>query len=253
LSGERVYSIHPYYGSDALVAPTQPQNSTVNIPTPAVSMAMTVELPLNGKVTNNPPHSIRRREKEKQRESEFPAAIVLLNERRRLISSKEFVEYQKKHHPLKPPSKPSFLAPEIPTVSQLHDGLIYAFRYFHSTATPHATFHDEHQRKVIFHWTQGLGRLIDSWVSESALTSPDSKEAKQAEWNEVIDLLIGLNGLIEESDDRMKRVFYLSTEQGGIDELLHKWQALSNSVRGTKELEEFNDVREEWKYSQSNG
>jgi hypothetical protein len=217
-------------------------------------MAMTVEPPPNGKVTNNPPLSIRRREKEKQRrESEFPAAIVLLNERRRLISSKEFVEYQKKYHPLKPPSKPPFLAPEIPTVSQLHDGLIYAFRYFQSTSTPHATFHDAHQRKVIFHWTQGLERLIDSWVSESALPSSDWKESKQTEWNEVIDLLVGLNGLIEESDDRMKRVFYLSTEQGGIDELLHKWQVLSNSVRGMKELEEFNDVREEWKYSQRNG
>jgi len=69
----------------------------------------------------------------------------------------------------------------------------------------------------------------------------------------MVDLLVRLNGLIDGSDDRMKRVFYQGTEQGEIDEVLDKLQRVTKSVRGMKEVEEFEDVRGEWEESQNWG
>lgn len=255
MTGEHVETIpsaRPHYSSRALVATTHLPSPTNKFPTPVRPIAMRGQLPLNNKVADHHPAPIRKPEKEKQAR-ELPVTIVLLNERRQLSGSKEFMEYQHKHHPPKPTSKPSFLILEVPTISQLHDGLIYIFGDFHSTATRHATFNGDNQKKEIIRWTQGLERLLDSWAFESTLSSPHSTEVMQAHRNEMIDLLIGLNGLIEESDDKMKRAFYHGTEQAGIDELLNKLQTVSNSVRGMKEVEEFKDVREEWKYGQNNG
>jgi hypothetical protein len=249
---ETIHSVRPHYSSGALVATIHLPSPTNKFPTPVRPIAMRRQLPLNNKVADRHPAPIRKLEKEKQAK-ELPTTIVLLNERRQLSGSKEFMEYQKKHHPPKPPSKPSFLILEVPTVSQLHEGLIYIFSDFHSTATRHATFNGDDQKKEIIRWTQGLERLLDSWAFESTLSSPHSTEVKRANRNEMIDLLIGLNGLIEESDDKMKRAFYHGTEQAGIDELLNKLQTVSNLVRGMKEVEEFKDVREEWKSGQNNG
>jgi hypothetical protein len=56
-----------------------------------------------------------------------------------------------------------------------------------------------------------------------------------------------LNELVEKSDDRMKMLFYQSTEYAGIHGVLDKLQTVSKSVRVMKEIEEFEDVKEEWK------
>ena len=45
----------------------------------------------------------------------------------------------------------------------------------------------------------------------------------------------------------MKRLFYQSAEYAGIHGVLDKLQTVSKSVRVMKEIEEFEDVKEEWK------
>jgi hypothetical protein len=242
LHGGNILSINPHYNSFALMAANQVSNPTDEISTPP-------ELPSNDRVADRHSSSTHKSDRERNGRG-LPATVVLLNEKRQSIGSKGFKEYQQKYHPPKAPSKPSFLTFEIPTVPQLHDGLTYIFRPFLPTATRQVTFNRDERKKEIVRWTQGLDHLLNSWISERAVSPSDSKETKQAKWNEMVELLVGLNGSIEESDDKMKRVFYQGTEQGGIDGVLDKLQTASKSVRGRKEAEEFEDVRMEWKESQ---
>ena len=241
-------SINAHFSSFAIVAPTIFPHATNKISTPSGPLAMQSGLPPNEWIAGQRPASNSKPEGLK-RARELPAAIVLLNEKRQLTGSKEFKGYREKYHPSKPLSKPSFLALETPTVHQLHDGLIYIFQPFPPTATSQATINREEQKKEIIRWTQGLDHLLDSWISQPKLSPSNSKETEEANRNEMIDLLIGMNGLVEESNDEMKKVFYQGTEQGGFDELLNKLQTVLKSVRGMKEVEEFKDVREEWKHS----
>ena len=240
LHDRSILTANPHFVSHALTTTTHPR-----------LMAMRLAPPPNDGGDNHHPASTRKTEKETQ-PSKLPPALVLLNEERQSTGSKEFKEYQQKqkHHPPKPPCKPSFLTLEISSVPQLQRCLAFIFRPFPPAAPRQATVNREERKKEIVRWTQGLDHLLGFWIAESLLSPPNSKEAKQAKWNEVVDLLIGLNAVIEESDDKMKRVFYKGAEQAGFGEVLNKLQTVSKSVRGMKEIEEFEDVREEWKDSQ---
>jgi len=48
----------------------------------------------------------------------------------------------------------------------------------------------------------------------------------------------------------MKRLFHQGKDQAGIDDVLDELQTASRSVRLLKEIEEFHDVRGEWKSTQ---
>jgi hypothetical protein len=185
---------------------------------------------------------------------QLPVAIVKLNIRRQSASSKAFEEYQKNCFEPKPPCKLSFLSLEIPTVPQLRHGLTYIFRPFpQSTAAGQESLNRDERRKEIVRWIQGLDHLLDAWISGTMSSHSAHKEAIQDEQNEMVDLLIGLNGSIETSDDDMKRLFYQGTEQAGIDRVLDRFCMVLGSVRAMKEVEEFEDVRDEWKDSQDGG
>jgi hypothetical protein len=184
---------------------------------------------------------------------QLPAAIVLLNERRQSTGAKGFKDFQEKYHPPKPPSKPSFLTLEIPTVPQLLDGLDYIFRPSPPATIRQTVANRDERKREILRWTEALDHLLNSWVSESISSPSASKEAKQARGNDMVDLLVRLNRLIDESDDKMKRVFYQGTAQGEIDGVLDKLQRVLKSVRGMKEVEEFEGERGEWKESQNWG
>lgn len=80
---------------------------------------------------------------------------------------------------------------------------------------------------------------------------PELKKARHANQNEMIDLIVALNDSIEKSNDVMKRHFYQATERAGFDGVLGKLQTVSRSVRAMKEIEEFQDARDEWKDSQT--
>ncbi len=79
----------------------------------------------------------------------------------------------------------------------------------------------------------------------------ESKKVQHANHNEIIDLSVDLNDLIEKSNDVMKRLFYQATDRTGFDAVLEKLQMVSRSVRAMKEIEEFQDARDEWKDSQA--
>lgn len=247
-----IHSISPHYGSVALFAtkqlppplplpPSQPSN-------PFGPLAMGQGLPPKaGGTVQNPASTRKLAEAEQTRK--LPVAIALLNERRQATGSKEFKEYQKKYQPPKPVAKPSFLDVEVPTIRQLHESLDYIFRPFAGTGARQANVHRDERKKEIVRWIQGLDHLLDSWISEPRSSPSGSNEAEQTKRHEIVELLVRLNGSMEDSDERIKSVFYQGTEQAGIGEVLDKLQTVSRSVRVVKEVEEFQDVREEWKES----
>jgi hypothetical protein len=248
--GGTIHSIRPRFGPVTLMANALP-NPTDKISNRGL-FAMPPAPPSNDLAATHHPTPTPKPESGKQAR-QLPAAIVLLNERRQSIGAKGFKDFQEKYHPPKPPSTPPFLTLEIPTVPQLVDGLDYVFRPFPLATTRQTVANRDERKKEILRWTEALDYLLNSWVSELTSSAPASKEAKQAKGNEMADLLVHLNGLIDESDDRMKRVFYQGTEQGEIDGVLDKLQRVTKSVRGMKEVEEFEDVRGEWEESQNWG
>ncbi len=90
-------------------------------------------------------------------------------------------------------------------------------------------------------------------MTEPISVSLESEGGKQAKLDDTVELLVGVNGSIEKCDDKMKRLFYQGTEQAGIDGVLQKLQTVSKSVRAMKEVEEFEDARDDWKDSQNGG
>jgi hypothetical protein len=249
-----IHSTRPHFSPVALMAKNPLRNTTDKISTPRGLFAMPPEPPSDDLVAGRHPALAPKPESGKQAR-QLPAAIVLLNDRRHSTGAKGFKDFQEKYHPpkppSKPPSKPSFLTLEIPTVPQLLDGLDYIFRPFPPATIRQTVANRDERKKEILRWTEALDHLLNSWVSEPISSPPASKEAKQAKGNAMVDLLVRLNGLIDESDDRMKRVFYQCTEQGEIDGVLDKLQRVSKSVRGMKEVEEFEGVRGGWKESQN--
>jgi hypothetical protein len=241
-----IHSLRPRIGPVALMATNALPNPTDKIPTTRGFFAMPPAPPLDDLAADHHPALAPKPESGKQAR-QLPAAIVLLNQNRQSIGGKELKDFQEKYHPPKPPSKPSFLTLEIPTVPQLLDGLDYIFRPFPPATTRQTVANRDERKREILRWTEVLDHLLNSWVSELTSSPPASKETKQAKGNEMVDLLVHLNGLIDESDDRMKRVFYQGTEQGEIDGVLDKLQRVTKSVRSMKEVEEFEGVRGEWK------
>jgi hypothetical protein len=174
----------------------------------------------------------------------LPPAIVSLNARRQSTGAKEFTKCKEKHTPI---PRPSFLTLDVPTLPQLRDGLLYIFRNF-PPSTPRQTYIAQETRKSeINRWTHALDHLLNSCMLGS--TSPPNKDLKllDAQQSDVVDLLVHLNGAIHKSDVKMRGLFYQASGAARIDHVLDKLLAVSKSVRGMKEVEEFADVWEDWK------
>lgn len=242
-----VRSISYHYEPVALMAITQPPVSNENLSTPLRRLVVRHK----PSVTSDVPASNPALKTTSTRE--LPDAIVKLNLSRQSTGSAAFQEYHIKRHEPKPPQKPSFLSLEIPTVSQLRDGLHYIFRPLPQIKPSQANHSRDERKKEFVRWTHGLDHLLDSWTSESASSSSGPKEAKQARQNEMVDLLVDLNVSIEKSNDNMKRLFYQGTEQAGVDGVLGKLQTGSKLVRVMKAIEEFEEARDEWKDGQNCG
>ena len=239
----------PYQQPLALMAVSPFLASTDNTPTPPARRLLQKNLASNFRVAAHYGSQSPKLQEENPAIGP-PAAMAQLNERRQLTGAMEFKQYREKHHSQKPPLKPSFLTLEIPTLAQLRDGLTYVFRPFSQTvASRHAAANHDDRKREIRLWTQGLDHLLDSWMSSEPMAS-DLKEPARPTADQIemmVDFLICLNRSVEKSDDRMKRLFYQSAEHAGIHGVLDKLQAVSKSVRVMKEIEEFEDVKEEWK------
>ena len=177
----------------------------------------------------------------------LPNAIVELNRQRQFTGAKEFELRKSQLSTQIPVVKPPFLIPELPTVGQLHDGLTYIFRP--SVQIPaRQPLPDLAKREYeIVLWIQGLHHFVNSSVSTSISSTLQRNSENSDQGNSVVDLLVHLNESIEKSDEAIKMIFYRALRHTQMDDALDKLQKISKSVRAMKEIEEFRDVKEEWR------
>ncbi|KAF7511671.1 hypothetical protein GJ744_003834 [Endocarpon pusillum] len=240
------HPIAPHYTSFALMAASPPSDSC----NPDISASFgPLPTPLDDSTTDraavtHPPLT-------RKPPLELPAAIAERNIKRQSSGSLEFNEYRKKHLLPSSPSKPPFLTLEVPTLFQLRDGLNYIFRPFPQTTTRQATLDRNERKKEVLRWTHRLEHLLDRWIAEPISAPLASNGGKHAKVDELVELLVGMNGWIDKCDYKVRRLFYQVTEPAEIDRVLRELQTVAKSVRVMKEVEEFEDARDEWKDSQN--
>jgi hypothetical protein len=243
---DNIQTMNPHYRPVALKATSEVPARYDNIAIPFRPLISSREIPSTDSATSSyaalkPKAKIIR---------ELPAKILEINVRRQSSGSKAFQEYKEKHFPSKAMFEPSLHSLEITTTAQLHDSLTHLFRPFIRTRVHQASLDRDHRKDEMVRWTRKLEQLLHSSISESASSPTFTKEAVQANQNAMVDLLVRLNASIEKCDEKTRRLFYQGTEQAGIDRVLRKLQTVSKSVRAMKEVEEFEDAREEWKDGQ---
>jgi hypothetical protein len=242
-----IQTMSPYYRPAALMAASEVPTPYNDITIPVRPLVLSKEIPSTGSTASSYASF------KSKLTRELPAEILKMNVRRQSSGLKAFQAYKEKRFPPKATFKPSFLALEMTTITQLCAGLNYLFRSFAQTRARQASLDRDDRKNEMVRWTQKLEHSLNSLTSESTPSPTLSKEAIHANRNEMVDLLVGLNASIEKSDDKMRRLFYQGTEQAEIDRVLHKLQTVSKSVRAMKEVEEFKDAREEWKDGQKDG
>jgi len=178
----------------------------------------------------------------KASKNNLPSAIVSLNVRRQSIGAKKFTEYKQKDAPI---SRPSFLTADVPTVPQLHHGLVYIFRSFPRSTPRQMDMAWETRKSEMSRWTRTLDHLLYSPGPTSSL----NQELEGLQQSDLIDLLVHLNEEIEKADVQMRGLFYQASATAQIDQVLDNLLRVSKSVRAMKEAEEFADERENWRQS----
>jgi hypothetical protein len=163
---------------------------------------------------------------------ELPAELVNLNNLRAATGAKELAEYQKKHSQPKPPAKPLFLETSVPGIETLKDGLKYILRPLPAEGGTRHSINSQEREKDINKWFSAFREYAKQTNSNNSL-----KE---------LDLLVELNEMLDKSDWKLRKQFYKISEETQFLEALNLVQKRSKSVRIMKEIEEFEDAREEF-------
>ncbi|KAF2690880.1 hypothetical protein K458DRAFT_438643 [Lentithecium fluviatile CBS 122367] len=160
-----------------------------------------------------------------------PPSIVPLNNERRAFGVKEFDAFTKRHVR---PVRPSFLAVSTPDVVQLQDSLAYIFHPAPNLDEGTASTPPQERISEISRWIEGFRQFVQTDGSRG-----DQSKA-------LVDLMVTLNEAIEKSDGALRAMFYQASDLVHLPEALERLQSNSKSVRVMKEVEEFQDAREEW-------
>ncbi|KAF2178127.1 hypothetical protein K469DRAFT_695763 [Zopfia rhizophila CBS 207.26] len=177
-----------------------------------------------------------------QRKFQLPSSIVELNNMRQITALKEFQVFKLKYSKPTELVKPAFLYLQAPDLAQLREGLRYIFRPLPVGGTDQARIESHERKSEVVRWADGFSQYI-----KGVLRNNDQSHNGQ------VDLLVDLNGAIEKSDWKMRGLFYQASEQARLEEMLDRLQASLKSVRVMKEIEEFQDAKEEWVDSYEGG
>lgn len=159
------------------------------------------------------------------------ATLEYLNNERRAFGEKEFNAYkQRLPKPAPEPSKPAFLDIAVPDLKQIQSALGYVFRPLPEGRTDSTKAAINERSKEIITWMEAFRQFI---------SLGDNSDGQ-------IDLLVALNHAMETTGWQMRRLFYQASDQAKFMELLEGLQETSKSVRIMKEIEEFQDAREDW-------
>lgn len=169
---------------------------------------------------------------------ELTPSVVAVNIERRVLGMREFETFtqrntQRQRRAVRP-KRPAFLALRTPTIQQLQDGLAYVFHPLSDVIGENVASRSAAQTNEVLQWIEGFRQSVES----TAWNFDQSKG--------LIDLMVALNGAVEKSDPRTRASFYTGADQVGLMEVLAQAQSSSKSVRIMKEIEEFQEVKEEW-------
>ncbi|KAF7672366.1 hypothetical protein GT037_009397 [Alternaria burnsii] len=164
-----------------------------------------------------------------QGHSELSVATVKLNNERRAFGAKEYQAFLRQHAQLKRVPKPSFLTGIMPTSQELQACIPYIFQ-----STVEGKQQTQELRNEIDRWTEGFSRFVNH-------------KAPPREKDECFLMLLGaLNEAVENSSRGTRQLFYEISDSSGFATALDQVQTTSKSVRVMKEIEEFEDAKEEW-------
>lgn len=152
-----------------------------------------------------------------------------LNASRRAIGAREYEDFKQQHNPPKQVQKPSFLELTAPTIHGLQDCIPYIF-----ASSPDGKQQTHELKSEMERWMQGFSHFVRN-------NKPDAVSDTG-----LLALLATLNGAIEKSAISVRRLFYDMSDSAGLFTTLDQILAVSKSVRVMKEIEEFQDARQEW-------
>ncbi|KAI4610815.1 hypothetical protein J4E80_007843 [Alternaria sp. BMP 0032] len=164
------------------------------------------------------------------RHVELPAATVALNNERRAFGAREYEAFKQRYAKPKKFLKPTFLTSVAPTNQELQDSIPHIFQ---STA--------EGKQQ-----TQELKNEMTRWTHEFSHFVDDGNATQNTRDENVLTLLGALNEAIDSSSGKKRQLFYETSDSAGFTTMLGQIETVSKSVRVMKEIEEFQDVREEW-------
>jgi hypothetical protein len=160
---------------------------------------------------------------------ELSSETTDLNARRRAWSAQEYEAFRQRHSAPKKVKKPSFLTPATPTIQELHDCIPFIF-----ASLPEGKQQTGELKSEIERWTQGLSLLVKDTTSD-------------AEYDVgLLELLKTLNHAVESSVKSTRQLFYEVSGTAGLLTTLDQVLETSKSVRVMKEIEDFQDAKEEW-------
>ena len=153
----------------------------------------------------------------------LPPSIIALNAQRKANAWESIRRPKTAFVPL-PPGRPTCFNVNKASTTDLRQGLKYLLS---SNAMPSPDL-----AKDVNTWIRLVENSVDSWmVSQST---------------DLVDLLIDLNNGLEEAPGDRRRTFYNTSSAAGIDASLMKLVERTRSVRVEKEVEDFEDTREDW-------
>ncbi|CAN9310368.1 unnamed protein product [Alternaria alternata] len=162
-------------------------------------------------------------------QSELSVATVKLNNERRAFGAKEYQAFLRRHAQPKRVPKPSFMTSIMPTSQELQACIPYIFQ-----STAKGKQQTQELKNEINRWTEGFTRFVNH-------------KAPPREKDECFLVLLGtLNEAVESSSRGMRQLFYETSDSSGFATALDQVQTISKSVRVMKEIEEFEDAKEEW-------
>ena len=161
---------------------------------------------------------------------ELPAATVALNNERRAFGAREYEAFIQRHAQPKKAPKPSFLTSVAPTNQELQDSIPHIFQ-----STAEGKQQTQELRNEITRWTHGFSHFVN-----------DTKATQSNKDGCVLALLGALNESVDSSTGRTRQLFYETSDSAGFTAVLDRMATVSKSVRVMKEIEEFQDVKDEW-------
>jgi len=164
------------------------------------------------------------------RHVELPAATVALNNERRAFGAREYEAFKQRHAQPKKVLKPSFLTSVAPRNQDLQACIPHIFQ---STA-------DGRQQ------AQELGSEITRWTYEFSRFVNDGSVTQRVKDECLLTLLGALNEAVDNSTGKRRKLFYKTSNSAGFTAALDRIGTVSKSVRVMKEIEEFQDAKEEW-------